>query len=220
MATAFVNGASQKDITNQKKEENKMANVIVLFEVTVKDGKMDDYLRMATSLKENLGNAKGFIRSERFSSLATDGKLLSMSIWENEESVTEWRNLAAHRTAQDIYFSGKAPDFTPPLKMDTTPFRKAVWEIMLTIPFGQTMTYGEIADRIAKQRGLAKMSAQAVGGAVGHNSISLIIPCHRVVGTNGSLTGYAGGIEKKVQLLTMEKTDMSAFFVPKKGTAL
>ncbi len=120
----------------------------------------------------------------------------------------------------DIYFSGKDPDFKPPLKMDTTPFRKSVWEIMLTIPYGQTMTYGEIADKIARQRGLAKMSAQAVGGAVGHNSISLIIPCHRVVGTNGSLTGYAGGIEKKVQLLTMEKTDMSSFFVPKKGTAL
>lgn len=120
----------------------------------------------------------------------------------------------------DIYFSGKAPDFTPPLKMETTAFRKAVWKIMLTIPFGQTMTYGEIADSIAKQRGLAKMSAQAVGGAVGHNSISLIIPCHRVVGANGSLTGYAGGIEKKVQLLIMEKADMSALFVPKKGTAL
>lgn len=120
----------------------------------------------------------------------------------------------------DIYFSGKAPDFTPTLKMDTTPFRKTVWEIMLTIPFGKTMTYGEIANRIAKQKGLAKMSAQAVGGAVGHNSISLIIPCHRVVGTGGSLTGYAGGIEKKVQLLTMEKADMSALFVPKKGTAL
>ncbi len=119
-----------------------------------------------------------------------------------------------------IYFSGKAPDFTPPLKMDTTPFRKAVWEIMLTIPYGQTMTYGQIADRIALQRGLAKMSAQAVGGAVGHNAISLIIPCHRVVGTSGSLTGYAGGIEKKVRLLTLEKADMSRFFVPKKGTAL
>ena len=104
--------------------------------------------------------------------------------------------------------------------MKTTPFRKAVWEIMLTIPFGQTMTYGEIAARIAKQRGLSKMSAQAVGGAVGHNSISLMIPCHRVVGTNGSLTGYAGGIEKKVQLLTLENADMSSFFVPKKGTAL
>lgn len=108
MATAFVNGVSQKDITNQKKEENKMAKVIVLFEVTVKDGKMDDYLRMAASLKESLGNAKGFIRSERFSSLATDGKLLSMSIWENEESVTEWRNLAAHRTAQK---HGRINDF-------------------------------------------------------------------------------------------------------------
>lgn len=120
----------------------------------------------------------------------------------------------------DIYFSGKAPGFTPSLCMQTTPFRKSVWEIMLTIPFGKTMTYGEIADRIAKQKGLSKMSAQAVGGAVGHNSISLIIPCHRVVGTNGSLTGYAGGIEKKVQLLTLEKTDMSLFFVPKKGTAL
>lgn len=105
----------------------------------------------------------------------------------------------------DIYFSGKAPDFTPPIKMETTSFRKAVWEIMLTIPFGQTMTYGEIADSIAKQKGVAKMSAQAVGGAVGHNSISLIIPCHRVVGTNGNLTGYAGGIEKKVRLLTMEQ---------------
>ncbi|MBS6475011.1 MAG: methylated-DNA--[protein]-cysteine S-methyltransferase [Clostridiales bacterium] len=120
----------------------------------------------------------------------------------------------------DTYLSGKAPDFTPPLCMLTTPFRKAVWKIMLTIPFGETMTYGEIADRIAKQKGLSKMSAQAVGGAVGHNSISLIIPCHRVVGTNGSLTGYSGGIEKKVQLLTLEKADISSFFVPKKGTAL
>lgn len=120
----------------------------------------------------------------------------------------------------DIYFRGKVPDFTPPLYMKTTPFRKAVWEIMLTIPSGKTMTYGEIADRIAKQKGLSKMSAQAVGGAVGHNSISLIIPCHRVVGTSGSLTGYSGGIAKKVQLLTLEKADMSSFFVPKNGTAL
>ena len=120
----------------------------------------------------------------------------------------------------DIYFSGKAPDFTPPLSMQTTPFRKAVWEIMLTIPFGQTMTYGEIAVQVAKQKGVPKMSAQAVGGAVGHNSISLIIPCHRVVGATGSLTGYAGGIDKKVELLTMEKADMSAFFIPQKGTAL
>ena len=120
----------------------------------------------------------------------------------------------------DIYFSGKEPDFTPSLCMKTSEFRKAVWEVMLTIPYGKTMTYGEIADRIAKQRGIARMSAQAVGGAVGHNSISLIIPCHRVVGTNGSLTGYAGGIDKKVKLLQLEKADMSTIFVPKKGTAL
>ena len=120
----------------------------------------------------------------------------------------------------DIYFSGEAPDFTPPLNMKTTDFRKVVWEIMLTIPFGQTMTYGEIADKIAKQRGLERMSAQAVGGAVGHNSISLIIPCHRVVGTNESLTGYAGGIDKKVKLLEMEGVDMNGLFIPKTGTAL
>ena len=120
----------------------------------------------------------------------------------------------------DIYFSGKAPDFTPKLNMRTTAFRKSVWDIMLTIPYGQTMTYGQIAEIIAAQSGLQRMSAQAVGGAVGHNSISLIIPCHRVVGTNGSLIGYAGGIDKKVQLLRMEQTDMNGFFIPKKGTAL
>ena len=98
--------------------------------------------------------------------------------------------------------------------MKTTPFRKAVWEILLTIPFGKTMTYGEIADRIARQNGLSRMSAQAVGGAVGHNAISLIIPCHRVVGANGSLTGYAGGIDKKAKLLALEHVDMSSLFGP------
>ena len=89
--------------------------------------------------------------------------------------------------------------------MRTTQFRRAVGEILLKIPYGKTMTYGEIAGRIAGQRGLSHMSAQAVGGAVGHNSISLIIPCHRVVGADGSLTGYAGGIEKKKKLLEMEQ---------------
>lgn len=120
----------------------------------------------------------------------------------------------------DIYFSGRKPDFTPPLSMEATAFRKAVWKIMLKIPYGHTMTYGEIADKIAKQKNSARMSAQAVGGAVAHNPVSLIIPCHRVVGTNGSLTGYAGGIDKKVKLLTLERADMSSFFIPKKGTAL
>ena len=104
----------------------------------------------------------------------------------------------------DIYFSGKEPGFTPPLAMRTTPFRKQVWKIILQIPYGKTMTYGEIASKIAKQNGLKKMSAQAVGGAVGHNSILLIIPCHRVVGVDGNLTGYAGGIKTKIKLLNLE----------------
>lgn len=121
----------------------------------------------------------------------------------------------------DIYFGGQEPDFTPPLSMQqSSSFRREVWEIMLAIPFGQMMTYGAIAAELAHQRGIDKMSAHAVGGAVSHNPISIIIPCHRVVGTNGSLTGYAGGIDKKVQLLTLEKADMSRLFVPKKGTAL
>lgn len=104
----------------------------------------------------------------------------------------------------DTYFSGKAPDFIPPISLQTTPFRKTVYEILISIPYGQTMTYGEIANIIAEQKGIERMSAQAVGGAVGHNPISLIIPCHRVVGTDGSLTGYAGGLDKKIELLKLE----------------
>lgn len=120
----------------------------------------------------------------------------------------------------DIYFGGNEPNFTPPLHPIGTDFRREVWDILLKIPYGKTVTYGDIARELAGKKGTAKMSAQAVGGAVGHNEISIIIPCHRVVGTNGSLTGYAGGIDKKVGLLTLEKADMSGFFMPKKGTAL
>ena len=107
----------------------------------------------------------------------------------------------------DVYFSGKAPDFTPALAMRTTAFRKAVWEILLKIPYGRTMTYGQIAERIAAQAGVPRMSAQAVGGAVGHNPIVLIIPCHRVIGAGGNLTGYAAGLDKKIALLRMEGAD-------------
>ncbi len=95
-----------------------------------------------------------------------------------------------------------------------------MWEILLKIPYGQTVSYGWIARQLAEKRGIGRMSAQAVGGAVGHNEISVIIPCHRVVGTNGSLTGYAGGIDRKIKLLELERADMQRFFVPKKGTAL
>lgn len=120
----------------------------------------------------------------------------------------------------DIYFSGKEPDFDLPISLSGTDFQKKVWGILCTIPYGKTMTYGQIAAQLAAEQGAAHMSAQAVGGAVGHNPLSIIVPCHRVVGANGSLTGYAGGIDRKIELLTLEGVDMSRFFVPKKGTAL
>ena len=119
----------------------------------------------------------------------------------------------------DCYFRGQNPDFTPPLHLIGSAFRRAVWGILLEIPYGKTTTYGKIARQIAEKQGISRMSAQAVGGAVGHNEISIIIPCHRVVGTNGSLTGYAGGIHKKEKLLELEGVDTSRFFVPKKGAA-
>lgn len=116
----------------------------------------------------------------------------------------------------DTYFSGTEPDFTPQLKMAASPFRRRVWESLLRIPYGKTTTYNAIAREIALERNLRSMSAQAVGGAVGHNSISLIIPCHRVVGANGSLTGYGGGIDRKIKLLQLEHADMRGLFAPKK----
>ena len=105
----------------------------------------------------------------------------------------------------DLYFSGKSPDFMPPVFMYVSNFRRDVYEILMTIPFGETMTYKEVADLIAKKHRIISMSAQAVGGAIAHNPISLVIPCHRVIGTNGKLTGYAGGLDKKEWLLDMEK---------------
>ena len=138
----------------------------------------------------------------------------------NERIAQETPILTEAKRWLDIYFAGKEPDFTPPLHPIGSAFRRSVWEILLQIPYGQTTTYGEIARQLAEKQGLARMSAQAVGGAVGHNEISIIIPCHRVVGTNGSLTGYAGGIDKKVRLLELERADMHGLFVPKKGTAL
>lgn len=119
----------------------------------------------------------------------------------------------------DIYFSGKEPDFKLPLHFTGTDFQNQVWKIMYAIPYGKTMTYGQIAKQLAREKGIAHMSAQAVGGAVSHNEISIIVPCHRVVGTNGSLTGYAGGIDKKIALLKLEGAYQEAFFVPKKSTA-
>ena len=121
----------------------------------------------------------------------------------------------------DRYFAGGRPAIS---ELALSPiggeFRQSVWDILCEIPYGQTVTYGEIAKVMAARMGRERMSAQAVGGAVGHNQISIIIPCHRVVGTNGSLTGYAGGIATKIKLLSHEGVNMEGLFVPKKGTAL
>lgn len=121
----------------------------------------------------------------------------------------------------DIYFSGRNPDFTPKFKIENlTPFRKLVVDEMMKIPFGKTLTYGEIAKKIAAEKGIEKMSAQAVGGAVGWNPLCIIVPCHRVVGSNGSLTGYGGGIKNKIALLKIEGIDVGKFSVPKNSRFL
>ncbi len=116
----------------------------------------------------------------------------------------------------DTYFSGKAPAFTPQYKIENlTPFREEVISIMNNIPYGKTITYNDIAQEIAHKKGLQKMSAQAVGGAVGWNPICLIIPCHRIIGTNNNLTGYGGGIENKIKLLELEQHKKSTLKLPK-----
>lgn len=137
-----------------------------------------------------------------------------------EHEARDTQALGAVKRWLDVYFAGKEPDFLPPLHPIGSAFRQEVWQLLLEIPYGQTTTYGALARRLAERRGLRHMSAQAVGGAVGHNEISILIPCHRVVGTSGSLTGYAGGIDKKLSLLRLEQADLSGFFVPTKGTAL
>ena len=164
--------------------------------------------------------------------LASDGKSL-VGVWMDgqkyfaatvKEEMRETDDLPLFTTVKqwlDEYFAGKRPEIS---KLVLAPkggsFRQEVWAILCEIPYGEVITYGDIAKKMAKIRGKERMSAQAVGGAVGHNPLSIIIPCHRVVGSSGSLTGYAGGMAKKIKLLEHEGVDMSKLFVPKKGTAL
>lgn len=141
-----------------------------------------------------------------------------------KEEVTEKENLEVFAKTKEWlneYFTGKNPSIAQlSLAPGGSEFKKAVLDILCEIPYGETMTYGEIAKKTAEKTGKESMSSQAVGGAVGHNPISIIIPCHRVVGSNGSLTGYAGGIDKKIKLLEIEGVDLKGFFVPSKGTAI
>ena len=134
----------------------------------------------------------------------------------NERTEQNTPVLSAARHWLDVYFTGREPDFMPPLNPVGSGFQRAVWELLLQIPYGQTTTYGALAQKLAQQQGLAHMSAQAVGGAVGRNKISILIPCHRVVGTGGRLTGYAGGVDRKAGLLELEH---SGLCIPRRGTA-
>ena len=147
------------------------------------------------------------VNDKQFSN--SDGVFKDLDIF---DETADWLN---------SYFKGNNPDFTPKYKLENlTPFREEVFDIMNKIPYGEVITYNDIAREIADKRGIKKMSAQAVGGAVGWNPICIIIPCHRVVGSNGSLTGYGGGIKNKIGLLKLEGIDLSKFSIPKKGNAL
>ena len=118
----------------------------------------------------------------------------------------------------DKYFLGENPKISDlEISLNGTSFEKVVWELLKKIPYGEVTTYKELSKKVAKKLKKEKMSAQAVGGAIGHNPISIIIPCHRIVGTDGSLTGYAGGIDKKVKLLKHEKVNMEKLYIPKQG---
>lgn len=146
------------------------------------------------------------------------GGSIAQEIWEAGRDLPA---LDAAKAWLDAYFAGKRPGISGlPLAPAGSAFRQEVWRILCDIPYGEVVTYGDIAGQMAEKMGRRTMSGQAVGGAVGHNPISIIIPCHRVVGASGSLTGYAGGIHIKERLLALEGADMSRLFVPKKGTAL
>lgn len=143
---------------------------------------------------------------------ADDEGLTTLDFTEKKDAVS--RNHPILREAArwlDIYFSGQNPGFTPPLHMLGTPFQTEVWQLLLDIPFGKTTTYGALAKEIAQRRGVQRMSAQAIGGAVGRNPVALIVPCHRVIGADGNLTGYAGGLDKKARLLSLEGITFQPF---------
>ena len=148
-------------------------------------------------------------------------KYFAASVKDELEEKSDLSIFSAAKEWLDSYFGGREPSISDlPLAPDGGFFRHTVWTILCEIPYGSCITYGQIAKETALRMNKSSMSSQAVGGAVGHNPISIIIPCHRVVGTNGSLTGYAGGIEKKKQLLGLEGVDLTHYFTPSRGTAL
>lgn len=176
-------------------------------------------MQYTATYKSPLGNILLAADEQGLTGLWFEGQKYYALYLDKENMEKELPVFAQTRKWLDVYFSGREPDFELPLHFTGTDFQNEVWEILYSIPYGETMTYGQIAKEIAEKKGLMHMSAQAVGGAVGHNEISIIVPCHRVVGANGSLTGYAGGIDKKISLLKLEGAYKAEFFVPKKSTA-
>ncbi len=157
---------------------------------------------------------------EALTALWLPGQSCERKFLSAEHEYAEVPPIAEAKRWLDIYFSGREPDFVPALAPVGTAFQTEVWNLLRQIPYGKTTTYGALAAEIAKRRGREKMSAQAVGNAVGSNPVSIIVPCHRVVGTNGSLTGYNGGIEYKTALLKLEGGYSDEFFVPKNSNCL
>ena len=171
--------------------------------------------------KSPIGDILLASKNNKLIGLWIEGQKYYLSCLKDEIKDEDTEILIKTKKWLDRYFKGEKPSIN---ELDLDPigsdFRKDVWKILCKIPYGEVTTYKNIADTIAKENGLKKMSSQAVGGAVSHNPISIIIPCHRVVGSNGSLTGDAGGIDKKVYLLKHENVNMEKLFIPKKGTAL
>jgi len=167
-----------------------------------------------------LGNIRVFGNGEYLTGLYTE-------FWQKRHNILQEPVLLDDKPAYfkktffwlDLYFQGRDPGELPPINPAGTVFQQKVWKILATIPYGGLMTYGEIAGIISQQYG-GRMSAQAVGGAVGANPIGIIIPCHRVIGKNLSLTGYAGGLKTKMQLLKLEGIDTNRLIMPKKSKFL
>lgn len=177
------------------------------FNVLIKDEEVKNF-----DDEKNIDDGKDFeIKDKNLRGESLDHEKNKVS----GEKICDDKILGDTKKWLDLYFSGEEPNFTPKLKLEGTEFRKDVWKILLEIPYGETLTYKDIANKLIASGKYERMSAQAVGGAVGHNPLSIIIPCHRVVGTSGSLTGYAGGLHRKVRLLELEGIDVNKFFMPK-----
>ena len=181
----------------------------------------EEAMYYSTTYQSPLGILTLACKEDSLAGLWLEGqKYYGAAISEKMIPRSDLRVFAAAKKWLDRYFGGKRPAISElRLAPEGSGFRMSVWSILCEIPLGEIITYGDIAKKIALKTRKSNMSAQAVGGAVGHNPISIIIPCHRVVGSNGSLTGYAGGIDKKIKLLELEGVDMSKLFIPEKSTA-